>query len=99
MTVTITTTNTRVSPTNKFAVLPNNIIEYIKTTYQDTGKLLSIDTYYSEDQLIRTTTLVFRDPLASNEYNHDDTLTTAFATVLNYNSTNGISHQRTIVNA
>jgi hypothetical protein len=98
MTVTVITTNTRSTSTTTFAVLPDNIAEYIKTTYQDTGKLLSIDSHYSEDQLIRTTTLVFNNPVELHDYNYDTILTTAFATIRNYNSINGISHQRTIVN-
>jgi hypothetical protein len=99
MTVIVTTTNTRPFPTVNFAALPDNIIGYIKTTYQDTGKLLSIDSEFSDDRLVRTTTLVFSDPAALSDYNHDTTLVAAFTTIRDYNSFNGISHRRNIVNA
>lgn len=99
MPVIVTTVNTRLTLVTNFQTLPESAIQHIKTQYQDTGKLLDIQTSFSDDHLTRTTTLTFSSPEATHEYNSDATLYEAFNATRIYNSANGITFHRTIVNA
>ena len=98
MPVIMTTVNTRLTPAIEFKILPESTVQYIKTQYQDTGKILSIVGEFSQDMLTRTVTITFSDHDAALAYRTDATLYEAFNTVRMYNSANGITLQRTIVN-
>lgn len=94
----MTTTNTRLTPTIEFQILPESAVQHIQTQYRDTGKILDLQTEISNDLLTRTTVITFRDVSALSQYKLDTVLNDAFNSIRTYNAANGITHQRTVVN-
>lgn len=99
MTTIVTTVQTRVSLNIGFSQVPDNVLQYIKTTFQDTGKLLSVVTTLSPNNLTRTTVLTFNNNQSYQDYLADTTIIASVEVGRNHNASNGISHQRTIVDA
>ena len=99
MTLTVTTVLTRLTLETSYQLLPADIIQYIKTTYQDTGKILSLSVELSEDKLSRTSTVVFADDAARKLYIADPILKEVFVAQRAYNAANGMVQERLFVNA
>jgi hypothetical protein len=99
MTIIVTHINTRLTAATSFETLPNNTVQYIKTQYQDTGKLLDIQTSLSSDRLTRTGILTFKDQSAVSEYYNDPIIAEALTVIRAYNSANGIDNKNITVNA
>jgi hypothetical protein len=95
----VTTTQTRPLPTVSFHPVSDTVKQYTQTNYQDTGKLLSIETSMSSNNLSKITTLTFANNQAYQDYLADATIFASVAEGRNYNSLNGITHSRTIVDA
>ena len=65
--------------------------DYIEDKYDDTGKRISLNASLSENGLEVTTTVVFRDESAKNEYWLDSQLVDFIDARNTYNTSNSIS--------
>jgi len=99
MTLIVTTALNRLTLETGFQMLPTDAVQYIKTTYQDTGKILSISVEFSEDKLSRTSTVVFADEAARKLYFSDPILKEVFDAQRVYNAANGMVVERSFEDA
>jgi hypothetical protein len=76
----------------------SSIQSYVNTTYIATGKLLSTEIGFNEDQLVRTITRIFVDQAAFDQYHTDPVITASISGVAEYNQTNGITHTLVLPN-
>ena len=58
-----------------FEKMSDEVIDYMKTNYDDTGKRTSFSVSSSDDDLVVTYTSIFRDEASKNEFLADSTIT------------------------
>ena len=91
------TVNVRTIPNSDthFENMSDEVIAYIKTNYDDTGKRISFSVDSSDDGLVLTYTSVFLDESAKNEVVNDSTISTESARRNKINADNGITKELT----
>ena len=72
------------------------ILSYIKTNYDDTGKRTSFSLSSSDDGLVLTYTSIFRDEASKNEFSADLIIRTEAIRRNPINSSNGIVKEVTV---
>lgn len=77
-------------------IVPPPILRHMKTTYIETGKIVSIDHALSTDNLTLTTTVVFESQTSLDAFVNDETIKTNIFDVRTlYNEANGITETTT----
>ena len=71
--------------------LNNSDLSYMGSTYKDTGKVVSISTSLSDNQLELTKTLVYKDEASKDEHISDSVVQSFVGDMIEYNTTNNIS--------
>lgn len=79
-----------------FEFMSDEVINYIKTNYDDTGKRTSFSTSSSEDGLVVTYTAVFSSEDTKNEFISDSTISTEIARRNKINEDRGITLEVTV---
>ena len=85
----VTTKYERPSISVPFFQRSSNVANYVKTTYEDTGKIQSSITHENND-LVRVFSITYRDIDAYNEYTTDDILIQEKKERIEYNKNNNI---------
>jgi hypothetical protein len=70
--------------------LNNSDQSYLKLTYFDTGKLISISTSLSDNQLELIKTMVYKDEASKDEHISDSVTQDFVGDMIEYNTTNNI---------
>ena len=86
-------TETRPSTSVNFYVASDEIKNHIKTTYLDTGKMISRNSVFSGDNLQRIRTLIFSDKESWEEFDNDDVISDIRAARLSHNTSNNIENE------
>ena len=73
-----------------------DVLNYIKTNYDDTGKRTSFSMSSSEDGLVLTYTSVFSSEATKNEFANDSTISTEAARRNQINADNDITKEVTV---
>ena len=79
-----------------FEFMSDEVINYIKTNYDDTGKRTSFSMSSSEDGLVLTYTSVFSSEATKNEFANDSTISTEAARRNQINADNDITKEVTV---
>jgi hypothetical protein len=87
------TVRTRPEDDTAFEHMSAEVLAYIKTNYDDTGKRISFSIDSSDDGLVLTYTSVFLDESAKNEVVNDSTISTESARRNKINADNGITKE------
>jgi len=66
--------------------------DYIKETYKDTGKIVSITQALSDNELEILKTFVFKDQASANEWHDDDKMVAWVSASKTYNTNNDIEY-------
>lgn len=94
MTWKIQFTETRPNTSVNFYVASDEIKNHIKTTYLDTGKMLSRNSVFSSDNLQRIRTLIFSNKESWEEFDNDDVISgTDKSARLSHNTSNNIINE------
>lgn len=72
------------------------VVSYIKTNYEDTGKRTFFDVTESDDGLILTYTSVFKDEASKNEMLSDSIISAESTRRSTINAANGITSEVTV---
>jgi len=76
--------------------MSDEVIDYMKTNYDDTGKRTSFSLSSSDDGLVLTYTSIYRDEASKNEFLADSTIRTELIRRNTINSSNGIVKEVTV---
>jgi hypothetical protein len=79
-----------------FEKMSDEVMSYIKTNYDDTGKRTSFSLSSSDDGLVLTYTSVFRDEASKNEMLSDSTIAAEITRRDNLNAAAGITKEVTL---
>ena len=79
-----------------FEDMSEEVVSYMKTNYDDTGKRTSFTLSKSADELVLTYTSVFKDEASKNEVANDSTISTEAARRDSVNAANGITKEVTV---
>ena len=79
-----------------FEDMSEEVVSYMKTNYDDTGKRTSFTLSKSADELVLTYTSVFKDEASKNEVANDSTISTEAARRDSVNAANGITREITV---
>jgi hypothetical protein len=92
------TVNVRTIPNSDthFENMSGEVIAYIKTNYDDTGKRISFSVDSSDDGLVLTYTSVFSSEATKNEFANDSTISTEAARRNQINADNDITKEVTV---
>ena len=93
MTWKIQFTETRPNTSVNFYVASDEIKNHIKTTYLDTGKMLSRNSVFSSDNLQRIRTLIFSNKESWEEFDNDDVISGTDLGRLSHNTSNNIINE------
>ena len=86
----------RTGPSAAFEKMSDEVIDYIKTNYDDTGKRTSFSVSSSDDGLVRTYTSIFKDEASKNKFLADSTIKTESTRRNTINAANGIIREITV---
>ena len=79
-----------------FEKMSDEVIDYMKTNYDDTGKRTSFSVSSSDDGLVLTYTSIFRDEASKNEFLADSTIAAESTRRNTINASNGITKEITV---
>ena len=79
-----------------FEKMSDEVIDYMRTNYDDTGKRTSFSVSSSDDDLVLTYTSIFRDEASKNEFFADSTIRTESIRRNTINAANGITNKTTL---
>jgi len=79
-----------------FEKMSDEVIDYMRTNYDDTGKRTSFSVSSSDDDLVLTYTSIFRDEASKNEFFADSTIRTEGIRRNTINASNGITKENTV---
>ena len=79
-----------------FEKISDEVIDYMKTNYDDTGKRTSFSLSSSDDGLVLTYTSIFRDEASKNEMLSDSTISAESTRRNTINAANGITREVTL---
>jgi len=79
-----------------FEKMSDEVIDYMKTNYDDTGKRTSFSVSSSDDDLVVTYTSIFRDEASKNEFLADLTIAAESTRRNTINASNGITKEITV---
>ena len=79
-----------------FEKISDEVIDYMKTNYDDTGKRISFSLSSSDDGLVGTNTSIFKDEASKNEFFADSTIRTEGIRRNTINASNGITKENTV---
>ena len=79
-----------------FEKMSDEVIDYMKTNYDDTGKRTSFSLSSSDDGLVLTYTSIFRDEASKNEFSADLIIRTEATRRNTINASNGIVKEVTV---
>ena len=79
-----------------FERMSDEVIDYMKTNYDDTGKRTSFSVSSSDDGLVRTYTSIFKDEASKNEFFADSTIAAESTRRNTINAANGIIREITV---
>jgi len=79
-----------------FEKMSDEVIDYMKTNYDDTGKRTSFSVSSSDDDLVVTYTSIFRDEASKNEFLADSTIAAESTRRNTINASNGITKEITV---
>ena len=79
-----------------FEKMSDEVIDYMKTNYDDTGKRTSFSVSPSDDGLVLTYTSIFRDEASKNEFLADSTIAAESTRRNTINASNGITKEITV---
>jgi predicted Mrr-cat superfamily restriction endonuclease len=77
---------------NQVEMLTDSDFAYIKETYKDTGKLVSITQALSDNELELLKTFVFKDEASALEWHDDDKMVAWVSASDTYNTNNDIEY-------
>ena len=89
-------TRTKPSADTPYEVWGEDVISYIKTNYQDTGKWALESRITSGDNLSITYTIIFKDEAAKNEISSDSTIAAERTRVRTIHEANNITEEITM---
>jgi hypothetical protein len=92
MSYTIVDIYTRPSTDIAFFSNWSDLQSYVNTTYILTGKLLSTEIAFSNDQDVQTITRTFVDQAAYDQWHTDPVMVAGIVGLRDYNQANGITH-------
>jgi hypothetical protein len=76
--------------------MSDEVIDYMKTNYDDTGKRTSFSLSSSDDGLVLTYTSIFRDEASKNEFSADSIIRTEATRRNAINAANGVIKEVTV---
>jgi hypothetical protein len=76
--------------------MSDEVIDYMKTNYDDTGKRISFSLSSSDDLLVGTNTSIFKDEASKNEFFADSTIAAESTRRNTINAANGIIREITV---
>jgi hypothetical protein len=79
-----------------FERMSDEVIAYMKTNYEDTGKRTSFSQSLSDDGLVGTNTSIFKDEDTKNEFLNDSTIKAEIARRNKVNTDNDITTEITV---
>ena len=79
-----------------FEKISDEVIDYMKTNYDDTGKRISFSLSSSDDLLVGTNTSIFKDEASKNEFFADSTIAAESTRRNTINAANGIIREITV---
>jgi len=79
-----------------FERMSDEVIDYMKTNYDDTGKRISFSLSSSDDGLVGTNTSIFKDEASKNEFFADSTIAAESTRRNTINAANGIIREITV---
>jgi len=79
-----------------FENMSDEVVSYMTTNYDDTGKRTSFNLSKSADELVLTYTSVFKDEASKNEMLSDSTIAAEITRRDNINAANGITKEVTV---
>ena len=79
-----------------FEKISDEVIDYMKTNYDDTGKRISFSLSSSDDGLVGTNTSIFKDEASKNEFLADSTITAESNRRNTVNANNNITTEITV---
>ena len=79
-----------------FEKISDEVIDYMKTNYDDTGKRISFSLSSSDDGLVGTNTSIFKDEASKNEFFADSTIAAESTRRNTINAANGIIREITV---
>jgi|TARA_R110000824_G_scaffold65126_1_gene169883 hypothetical protein len=79
-----------------FERMSDEVIDYMKTNYDDTGKRISFSLSSSDDLLVGTNTSIFKDEASKNEFFADSTIAAESTRRNTINAANGIIREITV---
>ena len=79
-----------------FETMSDEVINYIKTNYDDTGKRTSFSVSSSANGLVLTYTSVYSSEATKNEFANDSTISTEAARRNKINEDRGITREMTV---
>ena len=79
-----------------FEKMSDEVIDYMRTNYDDTGKRTSFSVSSSDDGLVRTYTSIFKDEASKNKFLADSTIKTESTRRNTINASNGITKENTV---
>ena len=79
-----------------FEKMSDEVIDYMKTNYDDTGKRISFSLSSSDDGLVGTNTSIFKDEASKNEFLADSTIAAESTRRNTINAANGIIREITV---
>ena len=79
-----------------FESMSAEVVSYMTTNYDDTGKRTSFSITSSDDGLVLTYTSIFRDEASKNEFSADSIIRTEITRRDTINASNGITREITV---
>ena len=79
-----------------FEKMSDEVIDYMRTNYDDTGKRISFSLSSSDDGLVGTNTSIFKDEASKNEFLVDSTIAAESTRRNTINAANGIIREITV---
>ena len=79
-----------------FEKMSDEVIDYMKTNYDETGKRISFSLSSSDDGVVGTNTSIFKDEASKNEFLADSTIRTEGIRRNTINASNGITKENTV---
>ena len=79
-----------------FEDMSEEVVSYMKTNYDDTGKRTSFSVSSSDDGLVLTYTSIFKDEASKNKFLADSTIKTESTRRNTINASNGIVKEVTV---
>ena len=79
-----------------FETISDEVVNYIKTNYDDTGKRTTFSVSHSANGLVLTYTSVYSSEATRNEIKNDSTISTESARRNKINEDNGITKEVTV---